>query len=507
MPTTPLLTTIAATAAALVVAAAPALGAPAPVEHRYRTMEVPDDPYYGTQWSLPTIGAVRAWDVTTGGAPGVRIAVIDSGVEAGHPDLAPNITGANPGETGNGREDNGIDDDGNGKVDDWRGWDFVGNDNDPQDTTPERHGTHVTGVIAARGDNGLGMAGVAWGAQVIPIRAIGSDGTGSESAIAGAIRYASERGARIVNASFGGDEFSQSISNAIADAPDSLFVVAAGNGGSDGRGDDNDTTAVFPCNLPLPNILCVTATDQADQLASFANRGATSVDLAAPGVNILSTTRTAADGYTYSPLSGTSFAAPLVAGTAALVLAANPGATTAQLRAAILNGVQPLPALAGKVASGGRLSITGALGLAPLGTPGGGGVPPPAAGAAPSSPTVDLPTVKVTRHTRPTATIRTSARRWFVSLKLGERTRASVVLERRVPALGKRPARFVVVSGVRPKAYNAGIRRIGLGALRPGQYRLRIRVTGSRPTILTRTFRVAAPPTTRGTTSHVAPGG
>ena len=190
------------------MAAAPALGAPAPVEHRYRTMEVPDDPYYGTQWSLPTIGAVRAWDVTTGGAPGVRIAVIDSGVEAGHPDLAPNITGANPGETGNGREDNGIDDDGNGKVDDWRGWDFVGNDNNPLDTTPERHGTHVAGVIAARGDNGLGMAGVAWRAQVIPIRAIGSDGTGSESAIAGAIRYASERGARIVNASFGGDEFS-----------------------------------------------------------------------------------------------------------------------------------------------------------------------------------------------------------------------------------------------------------------------------------------------------------
>lgn len=493
MPSPRTLTMLATAVTAVAIAAPAALGA------------VPNDPRYADQWSLPTIGAPPAWDVTTGGAPGVRVAVIDSGVEEGHPDLAPNLGGGNPGEMGGGREGNGVDDDGNGRVDDWRGWDFVDDDNDPQDTTSSRHGTHVAGIIAARGNNALGIAGVAWQAQLIPLRVLGSEGTGSSAAAAAAIRYAADLGVPIVNASFGSTALSPSIRDAIAAAPDTLFVVAAGNGGTDGVGDDNDVTPFYPCALPLANVVCVAATDPNDTLASFSNRGATSVDLAAPGVGILSATETIGV-YGYSTISGTSFAAPLVAGTAALVLARNPGATTQQLRAAILDGAQRLPALAGKVATGARLSVSGAVGTAlPPYTP---PVTPP--GGVSTAPPVPVPEVKdtVTKPARPSASVRKAAGRWFVSVRLWERASTSAVLQRRAPAAKGRPARFVTAKGVRTRLLKAGIRRIGLGALRPGQYRLRIRVVGSRgPTTIVRSFRVPPAPSKEGATSHVAPGG
>ena len=471
----------------------------------YTTMAVPDDPSFPAQWSLPTIGAPSGWDLTTGGAPGVRIAVIDSGVDLTHPDLVPNLMGANPGETGSGRETNRRDDDGNGKVDDWRGWDFVNSDNTPQDDTPGGHGTHVAGIIAARGNNDLGMAGIAWRAQLIPVKAIDDQGDGTEQHIAAAITYAAQRGARIANASFGGPNQSNLITSAIAQAPDTLFVVAAGNGGNDSVGDDNDDDPIFPCNLTLPNVVCVTATGRTDQLASFANTGLDTVDLAAPGVDILSTS----PGGGYTSDSGTSFSAPMVTGAAALVLAANPTFTTAQLRDAILGGVQPLATLTGRVATGGRLSLPGALGITPLPPPSGGGVvtPPPPAPVVPVVPST-LPRVKAVTPARPTASVLTLAGRWFISLRIGESATASAVLERRRPAAGRRPARYVVVTGVRRKTYKAGIRRISLGTLAAGQYRLRITVTGPRGrTTLTRSFRVPVAPTRRGTASHVALGG
>ena len=470
----------------------------------YTTMAVPDDPSFPAQWSLPTIGAPSGWDVTTGGAPGVRIAVIDSGVDLTHPDLAPNLVGANPGETGSGRETNNRDDDGNGKVNDWRGWDFVNNDNAPQDDTPAGHGTHVAGIIAARGNNGLGVAGIAWRAQLIPVKAINDQGNGTEQQIAAAITYAAQRGARIANASFGGPNQSSLITSAIAQAPDTLFVVAAGNGGSDSVGDDNDEEPIYPCNLTLPNVVCVTATGRTDQLASFANTGRGTVDLAAPGVDILSTD----PGGGYTSDSGTSFAAPMVTGAAALVLAAHPTFTTGQLRDAILGGVQPLASLAGEVVTDGRLSLPGALGIAP---------PPPSSGGATTSarapspapviPIVPrtLPRVKAATPARPTARVLARSRRWFISLRLGESSTASALLQRRKPAVGRRHARYVVVTGVHRRKYRAGIRRISLGRLAAGRYRLRIRVTGPRGrTTLTRSFRVRAAPRRRGTASHVA---
>ena len=224
------------------------------------------------QWSLPTIGAPSGWDLTTGGAPGVRIAVIDSGVDLTHPDLVPNLTGANPGETGCGRETNRRDDDGNGKVDDWRGWDFVNNDNTPQDDTPGGHGTHVAGIIAARGNNDLGVAGIAWRAQLIPVKAIDDRAT-APSSTSRRRSPTPPSAARGSPTPASADPAVEPIASAIAQAPDTLFVVAAGNGGTDGVGDDNDDDPIFPCNLTLPNVICVTATGRTDQLASFANIG------------------------------------------------------------------------------------------------------------------------------------------------------------------------------------------------------------------------------------------
>lgn len=255
------------------------------------------------------IHAADAWDITTG-SPNVIIAVIDSGIAYDHPDLAPNMW-TNPGEIPN----NGIDDDGNGFVDDIRGWDFVMNDNDPMDpvdlnpaTNPfipspnPGHGTHVAGTIAAAGNNGIGTTGVMWTAKIMALKAGGIGGLPDTAQIA-AIKYAVAKGARVINASFGGPGCSQSVYNELKAANDAgvLFVAAAGNGGADGVGDDNDATPNFPsghsvsvnCNgvqlNALPNVIAVAATDQNDQLASFSNFGATSVQVAAPGVNTYST--------------------------------------------------------------------------------------------------------------------------------------------------------------------------------------------------------------------------
>lgn len=491
MPRLRSLTLLAASVAALGAAAPGALGA------------VPNDPRYPDQWSLRTIGAAPAWDLTTGGNPGVRVAVIDSGVSEDHPDLAPNLGGVNPGEMGGGREDNGVDDDGNGKVDDWRGWDFVNDDNDPQDTQSDRHGTHVASVIAARGNNGLGMTGVAWQAQLVPLRVIGSGTSAAPDDVAAAVRYASTLGIRIVNMSLGGADDVPAIHAAIAAAPETLFVVAAGNGGSDLQGDDDDATPVYPCSLELPNVVCVAATRTDNTLAPFSNFGARSVDLAAPGTDILGATDSGVL-FGYSQLSGTSFATPLVTGTAALILSRDPELTTAQLRDRLLGGVAPSSTLTGKVTTGGILNVGGALGYATPPTP----PPVTPVPAAPAPTPVPEITVKKTVAKKPAASVGRSGARWRLTLRLGERSSARVVLERRSPATKRRPARYVVARKMRPTTLNAGIRRIALGAVRPGQYRLRIRVVGARgATTIVRTFRVPPALPRRGATSHVARGG
>jgi thermitase len=248
----------------------------------------PDDPRFSGLWGLANTGqtvngqagtadddidAPEAWDVNRGSASTV-VAVVDGGVAFEHPDLAPNMW-SNPGEIAG----NSTDDDGNGKVDDVRGWDFVGGDNNPWDYTD--HGSHVAGTIAARGNNGMGVAGVAWQASIMDVRALNASGSGSNAAITDAFIYAADNGAKVVNASLGGPASSQAMSSAITSHPDTLFVVAAGNATQ-----NNDTTPAYPCNYTAANLICVAATDNTDALAGFSNYGATSVDVAAPGVDI-----------------------------------------------------------------------------------------------------------------------------------------------------------------------------------------------------------------------------
>ena len=341
----------------------------------------PTDPSFGLQWDFENTGqsggtpgadvnAVSAWDITTGSAATV-VAVVDSGVFLGHPDLA-GSGWTNPGETGAGRETNRVDDDGDGLVDDSRGWDWVGADPDPTDLNG--HGTHVAGTVGARGENGRGIAGMNWRTRLMPLRVLGSNGTGTVANVIRGYRYAATHGARIVNVSLGASSSSLAERDAIGAAPGVLFVVAAGNGGADGVGDDAARLPEYPCAYPLANIVCVASTGRRDQLSSFSNYGAASVDLAAPGEGILSTWL----GGRYVNLSGTSMATPHVAGAAALLLAERPDLSAGGLRAALLGGVDPLPSLSGRVASGGRLDVRRSLELA---APSAGAVapaPPPA---------------------------------------------------------------------------------------------------------------------------------
>jgi subtilisin family serine protease len=204
------------------------------------------------------------------------VAVVDTGVAYDHPDLAANVW-SNATET-----TNGVDDDGNGYVDDVRGWDWSDDDNDVEDLNG--HGTHVAGTIGARANDGTGVTGVASEVSIMPLRVLDAAGSGTTSDIIEAFAYASAAGADVVNASLGGPEYSQAMSDVIAGSPETLFVVAAGNDGS-----DNQAAPSYPCNYSATNLICVAATDNSDRLASFSNYGSTAVDLGAPGVGILST--------------------------------------------------------------------------------------------------------------------------------------------------------------------------------------------------------------------------
>src|SRR3954452_4370879 len=257
-------------------------------EVRYRGAGVPDDPLFGEQWALRNAGqrvldrsgtagadisAPAAWDLETG-RPDVTVAVVDSGVASDHADLAPNLW-TNAGEVAG----NGVDDDGNDFVDDVHGWDWVDGDNAPRDLMG--HGTHVAGIAAGRGGDGFGTAGVAWGARIMPLRVLDEYDAGSNVDIAAAFAYAARMGARVVNASVLGPQ-SQAVADVVSAHPETLFVVAPGNTGA-----NVETTPTYPCSLPDANVICVAATDEDDQLASFSSYGATTVDIAAPGVHIL----------------------------------------------------------------------------------------------------------------------------------------------------------------------------------------------------------------------------
>lgn len=286
------------------------------------------------------IDAPEAWDLQVGAS--IVVAVIDTGLDYNHPDIVGNVW-TNPGETAG----NGIDDDNNGYIDDTRGWDFANNDNNPFDDN--NHGTHVSGTIAATGDNAIGVVGVNWRARIMPLKFLSATGSGTTADAIEAINYSVLMGARVSNNSWGGGGFSQALSDAIAagGAAGQVFVAAAGNANR-----NNDTTPSYPCSYTLANLICVEATDSNDARATFSNFGATSVDLGAPGVSILSTT----PANTYSSLSGTSMATPHVSGVAALALASDPALTAAGVKALILTNTDPNAALAGITVTGGRLN-------------------------------------------------------------------------------------------------------------------------------------------------------
>jgi subtilisin family serine protease len=326
---------------------------------------VPNDPSYANTWGLNNTGqpingfpgtpdadidAPEAWNTTTGSA-GVTVAVIDTGVDWSHPDLSSQIW-INQGENCSGCRTDGIDNDHNGYVDDWHGWDFVGNDNNPMDD--HGHGTHVSGTIGATGNNGIGVAGVNWNVRIMPVKFLNAQGSGSTADAVSAVLYAAQNGADVMNNSWAGGDYSQALGDAItvADQHNSLFVAAAGNDGS-----DNDAEPTYPASYDLPNVVAVAATDNSDDLAYFSNVGRQSVDLGAPGVDIYSTW----PGGGYQFLSGTSMATPHVAGAAALAKSAFPSATAVGLKALLLDGVDPDPALADETTTGGRLNIGNAV--------------------------------------------------------------------------------------------------------------------------------------------------
>jgi len=326
---------------------------------------LPNDPSFTSQWGLRNTGqvinlsagtagddihAAGAWDVTTGSSA-VKVAVVDSGVDITHPDLAANIW-TNPGESCAGCAGNGTDDDNNGYADDVHGWSCVDSSGDVSDQNG--HGTHVAGILGATGNNGLGISGVNWHVGILPVKFIGADGSGTTADAICAILYSINAGADVINASWGDTEYSQALYNAIdqADQHGVLLVAAAGNDWA-----NNDTAPHYPASYDLPNIISVAATDAGDNRAWFSDYGAGSVDIGAPGQNIYSTW----PGGRYQFEDGTSMATPFVAGAAALVKAADPGATAMGIKALLLRSSDPVASLAGKTTSGGRLDASAAV--------------------------------------------------------------------------------------------------------------------------------------------------
>jgi subtilisin family serine protease len=330
------------------------------IEPNYRISveQTPNDPSFSELWGLHNTGqsggtpdadidAPEAWDIQTGDGS-VIVGVIDTGVDYTHSDLMNNIW-TNSGET----PGNDIDDDSNGFVDDYYGWDFAYDDSDPFDG--DGHGTHVSGTIAAEGDNGIGVVGVNWDAQIMPIKFLDDYGGGWTFDAIQSVEYATLMGADLTNNSWGGGGYSQGLYDAIAGAGDAgqLFIASAGNY----YGNNNDIYPHYPSSYDLDNIIAVAATDRYDNLSDFSNYGPTSVDLGAPGSEIYSTIPDG--GYAY--YDGTSMATPHVSGVAALVWAEYPDLTAAEVKEILLETTDPIPALEGLTVSGGRLNAYNAL--------------------------------------------------------------------------------------------------------------------------------------------------
>jgi subtilisin family serine protease len=334
------------------------------------------DPYYtnGSLWGMYGDATTRvnqygsqageAWAAGHTGSADVYVGVIDEGIQFTHPDLAGQVW-TNPFDAAD-----GVDNDGNGYVDDLHGWDFAGNNNTIYDGgtsgNADDHGTHVSGTIGAKA-NTAGVVGVTWNVTLVSGKFLGKQGGNTANAIK-ALDYftnlKTRHGLNIVatNNSWGGGGFSQALLDAITRAArqNILFIAAAGNGGRDGVGDNNNTVASYPSNYNTTSgagydsVIAVAAITSAGAKADFSNYGATTVDLGAPGQGVWSTTAS----NTYSSYSGTSMATPHVTGGAALYASTHPGATAATIRSAILSSTVPTASMSGRTATGGRLNVS-----------------------------------------------------------------------------------------------------------------------------------------------------
>ncbi len=284
---------------------------------------VPNNPDWDQEWGMNAVDAPSAWGITTGTSSTI-VAVLDTGIDLDNPAFAGRIwVNPSPGT--------------DGYANDVNGWNFVSGDNDVQDD--DGHGSHVSGIIAAAGNNGVGIAGLDWGATIMPVKILDAQGNGTTDAAVSGIYYAVEHGAKVINASWGGGAFSQAELDALnyANSQGVVFVTAAGNNSA-----DNDTTPTYPASYRTPNELVVAAINEQGELASYSNYGPSTVDLAAPGSDIFSTVPGG-----FATYSGTSMATAFVTGSVALVDGVDPNLSASQMVSLIKSTAKPDYALNG----------------------------------------------------------------------------------------------------------------------------------------------------------------